>query len=120
MSNAREEALKRYPPEEPFLNDDGRWDQVDDWGYSEMQRDAFVAGAEWAVRSSREARPMTAYDPAHYETQVRLTVAYTYTLEGAEIWLHRSNRTLGDRVPINLIREGRGAEVLAAAQRIED
>ncbi|GAB3304164.1 hypothetical protein GCM10027298_22260 [Epidermidibacterium keratini] len=54
MRNAREEALRRYPSEKPFRTDEGLWDQVDDWGYGEAQRRAFIAGAEWAI-DAREA-----------------------------------------------------------------
>ena len=46
---ARAEAFRRY---------DGDWDpkeeaEVDDWGYSEAERRAFIAGALWAEERTK-------------------------------------------------------------------
>ena len=41
---ARVEAERRYPESWDHYNDE----PVDDWGYSECQREAFCAGVVWA------------------------------------------------------------------------
>ena len=46
---ARAEAWRRFPEGWDPCNEE----PVDDWGYSECQREAFVAGVEWA--DAREA-----------------------------------------------------------------
>lgn len=48
-AQARAEAWRRYPEGWDPYNEE----PVDDWGYSECQREAFVAGVEWA--DAREA-----------------------------------------------------------------
>ena len=49
MHQARAEAWRRYPEGWDPYNEE----PVDDWGYSECQREAFVAGVDWA--DAREA-----------------------------------------------------------------
>lgn len=43
-AEARAEAERRYPESWDHYNDE----PVDDWGYSECQREAFCAGVVWA------------------------------------------------------------------------
>ena len=44
LAHVRAEAWRRYPEEWDPYNEEA----VDDWGYSECQREAFVAGVDWA------------------------------------------------------------------------
>jgi hypothetical protein len=41
-----------------------------------------------------------------------------YKPEGADIWVHGRNRSLGGAKPIDLLREGEFARVLAAVERL--
>lgn len=43
MSDARTEALARFP----YPVDVHTGEPVDDWGYEQYAREAFIAGAEW-------------------------------------------------------------------------
>lgn len=43
--NPRAEAYRRYQGDTDVFTGD----PVDDWGYTDCQREAFIAGAEWAV-----------------------------------------------------------------------
>ncbi|KGI65876.1 hypothetical protein EU78_28820 [Mycolicibacterium rufum] len=45
-------------------------------------------------------------------------LADVYEDEGIEIWLHSRQRGLGGRSPLELLREGRFAEVLDAVDRL--
>lgn len=69
---ANGEALKRYDGD--WIIDDRTGEEVgyDDWGYSEAERRAFVAGAEWAAGHLWTVRPTPealarAYDPEAFE-----------------------------------------------------
>jgi uncharacterized protein (DUF2384 family) len=41
-----------------------------------------------------------------------------YTAEGADIWLHGRNRTLGSEKPIDLLTAGKFKDVLGAVERL--
>jgi len=46
---ARAEAFKRYDGDRIISEVTGEEESHDDWGYAEMERQAFIAGAAWAV-----------------------------------------------------------------------
>lgn len=51
MSYARTEALARLP----YPVDVHTGEPVDDWGYEEYAREAFIAGAEWQAERIAQA-----------------------------------------------------------------
>lgn len=58
---------------------------------------------------------MTA-EPREILDQVEALLAEVYLPEGVQIWLHSQHRWFGMERAVDLIEDGRGAEVLAAAE----
>lgn len=61
---------------------------------------------------------MTTAVPAEIRAQVEALLAEVYLPEGVQIWLTSRHRWLGMERAADLIEDGRGAEVLAAAERL--
>lgn len=55
---------------------------------------------------------------ADIRAQVEALLAEVYLPEGVQIWLHAKHRWSGMERAVDLIDGGRGAEVLAAAERL--
>ena len=49
---------------------------------------------------------------------IEALLAEVYEPEGVQVWLDSRNRWLGMKRPVDLIEEGRGEDVLAAAERL--
>lgn len=54
----------------------------------------------------------------HTTARISALLSEVYDSEGVNIWLHAEHRWFDGRRAVDLIAEGRGGEVLAAAERL--
>ncbi|BCI54983.1 hypothetical protein NIIDNTM18_42610 [Mycolicibacterium litorale] len=57
-------------------------------------------------------------NPNQVEARIRELLSEVYEPEGVDIWLTSPHRWLGGERGMDLIRDGRGDEVLAVAERL--
>lgn len=69
-----DEAMKRFPPSMPVEYPDGELSHYrdDEYGYDDLQRRAFIAGAEWVLAETHRAAENADADQTLAELAERL------------------------------------------------